>query len=621
MQDAAPGADSVRLGALPTALLCLVPLLAYAHTVSYEFVYDDEIQVLRNPWIRDWSKVGEFFTTDVWAFSRTDRISNYYRPLHMIAHAVGFRLSGLEPEGYHLLNILLHVVSTLLVAAVGLQLTKERPVAVAGGMIFALHPIHAESVTWIAGVTDPLCAVFYFGAVHLYLRDPGGPSGRGTLVATGLLFLCALFAKEMAFTFPLVALWADWCLRRGFRKNRYAVLLGAFAFYGILRVSALGQFAGEHYVLGLNLYERVLSSVVLLAAYVVKLFVPYDISASHVFHPTRSVLEAGFLWSGAALSLFALATWWQRKDRSALFLFGFSILTLLPLMNISGIGENIFADRYLYLPSLGSCLLIPRLIGNAWNLRARSIPVLGKHACYAIISPLLVVYGAVLVRTSFMWRDPLTLCTETLKRSPESGLFTSSLARYYYYRGDYDKAEPLFRKAIELFANQTIANPVRVSWAYAGLGGIHFSQGRLDQAKAYFEKAYRLAPQDASVLQNLGSVNVALRDYAGAFRFFRAALEVNPRDEVIYNNLAALHLNLQQYDRAIRHAQKAVEIYPGFAEAYVNMARAYAASGMIDKARDAYRKAAQADPAKRTVVETALRELAALPTDKQESKP
>lgn len=620
-QDSAPRAGSAGLGVSAAALLCLVALLVYAHTIPYEFVYDDEVQVLRNPWIRDWSKVGEFFTTDVWAFSRTDRVTNYYRPFHMIAHAVGYSLSGLEPEGYHLLNILLHAVSTLLVAAIGLQLTKARFVAVAGGMIFALHPIHAESVTWIAGVTDPLCAVFYFGALYLYLRDPGGSRGRRMFAGTLLLFLGALFSKEMAFTFPLVAFWADRCLRRGWRTNRYAMLLGTFGLYGILRVSALGQFAREHYALGLNLYERALTSVVLLAAYVVKLFVPYDISAFHVFHPTKSILDVRFLWSAAALSLFALAAWWQRTNRSALFLFGFSILTLLPLMNISGVGENVFADRYLYLPSLGSCLLITLAIRGLCNLRPRPIEFLGKSACHVLVSPLLVVFGAVLVPTTFMWRDTLTLCTETLKRSPDSGLFTGMLARYHYYRGDYDKAEPLFRKALELFENQAVADPVHVSRAYAGLGGIHFSQGRLEQAREFFQKAYRLAPQDASVLQNLGSVHVALRDYPAAFKFFQAALEANPRDEVIYNNLAALYLNLGQYDRAIQQAQKAVEIYPRFAEAYVNLARAYAASGMTDRARDAYRRAARADPSKRAVVETALKELAALPAARRKGTP
>jgi tetratricopeptide (TPR) repeat protein len=190
------------------------------------------------------------------------------------------------------------------------------------------------------------------------------------------------------------------------------------------------------------------------------------------------------------------------------------------------------------------------------------------------------------------------------------------LARYYYYRGDYDKAEPLFRKAIELFNNETIADSMGVSGAYAGLGAIHFSQNRLKQAKEYFDKAYGLTPYDAAVLQNLASLNVALHDYPAAIRFFQAAMEANPRNEIVYNNLAALYLNLQQYDRAILHAQKAVEIFPKFGEAYINMARAYAGSGMKDKARDAYQKAVQADPTKKDLVETALKQLEAPPTSK-----
>ena len=167
-------------------LICLVAFLAYVRTLSFDFVYDDEFQVLRNPWIHDWSKVGKFFTTDVWAFARSGVTANYYRPFHMIAHAVGYSLSGLRPEGYHLINIMLHMISTLLVAWIALRLTKDKSVAVLGSLIFALHPIHTESVTWIAAVPDPLCAVFYLGALYLYIGDIEGRRSPWAMALLGL---------------------------------------------------------------------------------------------------------------------------------------------------------------------------------------------------------------------------------------------------------------------------------------------------------------------------------------------------------------------------------------------------------------------------------------------------
>jgi tetratricopeptide (TPR) repeat protein len=587
--------------------LCLVPFLAYVHTVSYDFVWDDEVQILRNPWIHDWSKVGQFFTTDVWAFSRKGNSTNYYRPLHMIAHAAGYSLSGFRPEGYHLMNILLHVVNTLLLALIGLRLTREKSIALLAGALFALHPVHAESVTWIAGVTDPLCALFYFAALYLYLKDPERHGTFRTSAGILLFFFCALLSKEMAVTFPLVALWFDWCLNRKLRWHRYGMMLGVGAAYALLRTSALGQFIPKNSLSHWNSLTGALSLSVLVATYLVKLFIPYGISAFHVFHPVRSILDARFAAGLAALLIFALAAWWRRNDRTAVFLFGFSLLSLLPLMNIGG--ETLYADRYLYIPSLGSCLLIPLLVQYACKRHPAFLPPRGDRYWYILLSPLLLIYGVLLVHASFLWRSSPILYTESLVRSPDSIDATSLLAQYYFYRADYAKAEPLFRRVIELSQDEARENHNLLSAAYAGLGGIQFYRNNLEQAKQYMEKSYDLNPHDEAMLQNFGSVDMLLHDYSDASRLFQEALAANPRNEVAYNNLAAMYVTLGQYPQAIFNAQKAIEIFPNFGKAYINLAEAYEALGMENKAREAYLKAAQVDPAQKAAAGKALEQL------------
>jgi tetratricopeptide (TPR) repeat protein len=566
---------------------------------------------LRNPWIHDWSKVGQFFTTDVWAFSRNGNSTDYYRPLHMIAHAAGYSLSGLKPEGYHLINILLHVINTILVAMIGLRLTREKSIALLGGLLFALHPIHAESVTWIAGVTDPLCAVFYFGALYLYLKDPERRDTFRTLPGILLLFFCALLSKEMAVTFPLVALWSDWRLNRKLRWHRYGMMLGIVAIYAVLRALALGQFIPLSSLSHWNSLNGALSLPVLIATYVVKLFIPYGISGFHVFLPVRSIQDARFATSLAALLIFALAAWWRRNARAAVFLFGFSLMTLLPLINVGG--ETLYADRYLYIPSLGSCLLIPLLIQCAWERRPVFMPSLGNHYLYILLSLPLLIYGSLLVQASFLWRSSPILYTESLKRSPDSIDATNLLAKYYFNQADYVKAEPLYQRVLELSHSKSQENSKLLSAAYAGLGGIEFYRNNLERAKQYMEKSYALNPRDGALLQNLGSVDIMLHDYSDASRLFQEALAANPRSEVIYNNLAAMHVTLGQYPQAISYAQKAIEIYPNFGEAYINMAKAYDGSGMKEKAREAYLKAAQVDPAQKAVAAQALEQLESSP--------
>jgi protein O-mannosyl-transferase len=591
--------------------LCLVSFLIYLHTISYAFVWDDEVQILRNPWIHDWSKVVQFFTTDVWAFSRNSNSTDYYRPLHMIAHTAGYSLSELKPEGYHLINILLHVINTLLVAMIGLRLTREKSIALLGGLLFALHPIHAESVTWIAGVTDPLCAVFYFGALYLYLKDPERRDTFRALSGILLLFFCALLSKEMAVTFPLVALWADWCLNRKPRWHRYGMMLGIATIYAILRASALGHFLPVSSLSHWNSLNGLLSLTVLIATYVVKLFIPYGISGFHVFLPVQGILDPRFVAGLAALLIFAVAAWWRRTDRAALFLSGFVLVSLLPLLNISG--ETLYADRYLYIPSLGSCLLIPLMVWHAWEHRPAFLPSIGKHYMYIILSLPLLIYGSLLVQASFLWRSSPILYSESLKRSPDSIDATNLLAAYYFSQADYAKAELLYQRVLALSPSKSQDNSKLLSAAYSGLGGIEFYRNNLERARQYMEKSYALNPRDGALLQNLGSVDMMLRDYSEASRLFQEALAANPRNEVIYNNLAAMHVTLGQYSQAISNARKAIEIFPNFGEAYINMAKAYDASGMKEKAREAYQKAVQVDPAQKAVATKALEQLESSP--------
>lgn len=608
---AAPPASPVRLSVWAVIIICSVPFLAYIHTVSFDFVYDDDFQILRNPWIHDWSKVGQFFTTDVWSFARKEITTPYYRPFHMIAHAVGFSLSEFKPEGYHLINIVLHVLNSLLVALIALRLTREKSIAILGALIFALHPIHAESVTWIAGVTDPLCSVFYLGALYLYLGDIKGHRSPWAIAGYLLLFLCAMLSKEMAASFLLVAVWSDWCLLRKLRWNRYAMIFAAFCLYLILRISALGQFNPGGGAPSADFINRAPGMFVLFTTYIVKLFVPFGINAFHFFHRVSGILDARFLGSIAALTVFALLAWRQRKNRPALFLFGFILISLIPLINTTGRleGMGLFAERYIYIPSLASCLLIPIIVQSAWRLRPAAIPSFGKHALYLFICPLLLVFGAMLIHLSQMWRDSPTLYTESLKREPENITATNRLAQYYFNRDDYEKAEPLFRRLIELNKNMSTPDKVSLASAYIGLGGIHFNENRMIQAKEYFEEAYKINPNAPAVLTNLGSVNMFLGDYAAATRFMEASLAANPRNAVIHNNLSVMYLRMGQFEKALSSAQRAVEIFPKFGKAHISMGNAYAASGIRDKAREAYKKAMEVDPVEKDTAEEALKEL------------
>jgi tetratricopeptide (TPR) repeat protein len=593
-----------RLGLWESAVICLTALAVSLHTIAFNFVWDDEFQVLRNPWIRDWSRVLQFFTTDVWAFSSTQPKTSFYRPLHMVAHALGYSFSGFHPQGYHLMNIVLHAISAWLAARIALQLTQDRSIALVAGLLFAVHPIHAESVTWIAAITDPLCAVFYFWALLLYLRYSASPEKWREFAIVLALFFLALLAKEMAFAFPLIVIWADWSLERKLYWRRYALLLGVFALYSVLRIFALGL---RHFASHMSVKERSLSVLVLLASDIAKLFVPYGINPYHLFHPTRSLLDVRFPLSVAALALFGLLGWW-RKQPAVLFLTGFAALSLLPTLALVDNLDTVFADRYLYIPSLAACILIPVLAQSAIQSVLRKWPqphsLLARCPLYCVCAPLVVVYAALLIHTSYFWQDDVSLYSS----SPESRPFVDGLASYYYKKGDYEKAEPLFQRLIDLSQNSNLENKQFLAEGYTGLGSIQYSQGRYADARLNLDRAFALNPSDPAMLQNLGSISLMLGDYPSTVAYYKQALAENPRNDLIYYNLSSMYLTIRQNEAAIENARKALEIDPHLSQAYIVMGHAYANMGMKENAIEAFDQAQNIDPEKKATVEAALRQ-------------
>jgi protein O-mannosyl-transferase len=586
------------------AALCLVAFLVYARALSYGFVHDDDAQILRNPWIRNWSHVLRFFFADVGAFTNEQPL-NYYRPFHMLAHAVGYTLSGLQPFGFHLMNILLHCLNTLLVAFFGYRLTRDQTAAAAGGFLFAVHPVHAESVSWIAGIPDPLCAAFYLGTLCLYANQDPSRERKASLFGA-LLFLGALFSKEMAFVLPLLAVWLDLCFGRKLRWERYAAMAAAFGIYTALRMHALSAFQIKMLYIPMQLSDRLLNSVALMGEYLAKAFVPFNINPFHVFHPVVSIGDFRFLLGLLALMALGLGAWFLRNDKKLLFLIGFTPIALLPLLNITGISQNIFADRYLYIPSLGACLLLPLLVQKAARTeRLRSL-VSERKIVLGFAGTVGVLFAFMLHNTTFMWKDNLTLYSETMKRSPDSAPIANCLSVWYYKQGRMKEAEYWCHRAEENEKRAYLQFPELLCEIYVRLAFIYLDDKKGPEAAEYLKKAEQVIPNSPGVLQGLAKLYIMQGNYAEARKACETSLAINPQNDMMQNNLAIILLLNGEIDGAIEHARKAIEIFPQFSDAYMNLARGYAAKGMTGQAVEAYRHAQLLNPALQPEIEREL---------------
>jgi 4-amino-4-deoxy-L-arabinose transferase-like glycosyltransferase len=253
--------------------------LPYLNILFNGFVYDDDAQVLKNPYIRSFRYLKEAFTTAVWSFKGVV-ISNYYRPMMTLGYLLCYKLFGMRAYGFHLVSLLLHVLVVCLVFVVTERLTGARVWALVAGALFALHPIHTESVAWIAAVTDLEVTFFYlltFG-IFLAVARPGGGRSEPMLAAMGGTFLLALLSKEQAMTLPALATIYEHFYREDRSETstsqklaRYAVLWLVGVAYVLFRIRFFGALAPHENFPQLTLQPIVLCAIALIGQYVSKL--------------------------------------------------------------------------------------------------------------------------------------------------------------------------------------------------------------------------------------------------------------------------------------------------------------------------------------------------------------
>ncbi len=555
-------------------LVVLSAVAVYLGTLGHGFVYDDAEQIVRNPWIRDPRSIVAIFTSGSWDYVGVR--SNYYRPVMHLVYTAGYSLFGLWAPGYHLLNVAFHAGAAALVFLVAEHLLARGgrspravlALATAAGLLFATHPIHTEAVAWIGGVPD-LCLTL-FGLLSLYLyatcRDDRIPSATPRYVGSVVAFLLAALSKETALVLPGVLVAYDLAFRRdgvraATRLKGYAPFAAVVLVYLGLRLNALGAFAPVHKHAELTPYELAVNVGPLLAGYLEALVLPLRPSAFHSFTPVTSLLglraSVSMLVTLAAVALGVLLL---VRRRRALLAWALVFLPLLPVIYVPALGDNPFAERYLYLPSVGFVLALAmgaQGVIAAFPRWATGLLVAGAAAVGA--------YSLGTVERNPVWRSDLTLWEDAATKSPDSALVHYNLGAALQASGDRDRAIAAYLRAVELQPGPLPLNNLGVLYREAGAT-------------------------------------------ATAIEVLQRALRYDPRYHPAENNLALAYLDLGLVEPALAHLRAAVQLAPNQADYLNNLGRALEDAGKVGEARQSYEAALRVDPANAT----ARRNLAAL---------
>jgi hypothetical protein len=432
--------------------------LVYANTLGGEFVYDDEQQIVRNTLIQDGSQFWRAMTSDVWSVLNAGEqaFSNYWRPSFVLWMILNFRCFGLQTLGWHLTNITLHLVVIALAFALLRRLAVSRPIAGAIALIFAVHPVHSESVAWISGAPDLLLGAGLLGSLWfvILLQERRTPL-RWTLAI--LLYAVALGAKEIAILYPLIVVATLY--RRDSTHSSRSILITAVPFvvvaisYLITRQTILGtvqQYPEDAASLG----QAILTAPAIFAFYFRQTLVPFWLGPSY---PLRAVSlsnigVANFL---LPLGVCLIAGWLliraARVSQTGRIGLALLLIPLLPAMNIVAFGpEHLVHDRYLYLPLLGFLILvIPPLASLLQRIGGERI-VPPSLLIFVIAMLVSVPLGAQTVRYNRAWTSNLALWEWGVCADPSSAFSYQQYGVHLQEAKRLEDAVAAFNRSIEI---------------------------------------------------------------------------------------------------------------------------------------------------------------------------
>lgn len=575
----------------PAWLIAIIvaQIVPYIPSLRGDFALDDWGIIVRDPLAHSLSNAPRAFLTDfLHGFFGPDVF--YYRPLVTITFQANWAMAGQNPFVFRLTNLLMAIATCILVYVFARRVTRSAFAAGVAGMAFAVLPSHSEAVAWVSGRTDVMSCLFTVAGL-LAFTAAWERSSRFTVasaIATGLLFICALFSKENALTLPLLAAGYVWV--SGERINRKDALKWALAFiipfaiYFIIRRYAVHVTVVKH--MSFLLGKRMLGVGIAYATYLRMLFVPlgscvaYDVFPIGMKYPVLAI--AGW---GVPVGLGVLAVWARRRLPVIAFGAFWILITLLPVSNILPTSGPLPTDRFVFLASVGSSIILGWLAWRMHQLRPKSVRV------WPLVSGALIIWfvvycGALTVVSTRTYMSNIAWARAIAE---QNGRFFRACSGYYFWTsGMLKEAIPEYEAAIR-------CEP-RLAASYYELSAVWRALRQPEKALHTMLLAKeRLGPR-GRVEYNLGLAYAELGRMREAADAFQRAVELQPRYWRAWRNLGKARLRLNEFQGAARAYEIAFSINKLDAQAHVDLGRAYKGAGELAKAKREFESAVSADP-------------------------
>jgi Flp pilus assembly protein TadD len=549
-------------------------LIAYSQVIRFDFVtYDDPDYVTGNPHVRD----GLTWAGITWAFASS--FAGNWFPLTWLSHLLDCSLFGLDSGWHHFTSVLIHTLSALLWFGLLNRLTGARFKSAIVAFLYALHPLHVESVAWIAERKDVLCGLFWVLTLWAYVAYTGVPSAF-RYALTLFLFCLGLMTKPMIVTLPVVLCLLDqWPLRRGIRimeKIPFFVASMAISLVTYLVHREVGATASLSLIPAVVRFEN---SVVSYAAYILQTLWPVDLA---VFYPyPRNSLVVPALVAGLVLAIVTVLVIRAFPLRPYLAVGWFwYVITLLPVIGLIQVGAQARADRYTYIPTIGLAIALVWGISELLKRRPRIQVALAAAICLTCIT--------LTWRQTQYWRDSMSLYRHALEVTTGNWVAHFNLADVLEKRGDFAEATAHLRETVRI-------RP-RFASAYAELGQLLAQHGQPEEALPELRTAALLSPDVAEVHVRLGTVLSMLGRYDEAAVAFSEGIRLQPDNADAHFNFGISLAQGGSLPDAAREFRTTVKLRPADVEAHFNLGIVLARSRQTDEARAEFSDALKINP-------------------------
>ncbi len=569
-------------------VILIATFISYFSSLWGDFTnWDDHVYVRDNPYI------SSLAFDNLRAIFSSNYMGNYH-PLAMLSLTIDYQIFGYNPLGFHLTNLLLHLVNSWLVYMVIKNLTGKQIVAGFAGVLFGVHTLHVESVTWISERKDVLYTLFYLLALQVYILYCRKKEIKWLGLAL-LLFLLSCLSKGQAVTLAPTLILVDIFLGR--KWNSMQVLMEKVPFFilsMIFGMVAIRAQAGADATIMANFpfIQRIAFASYGLLMYVLKLVVPYPLSAYYPYPIVSGGDEVPFGYWLTVIPAIALVAVWiisYKKSKPLFFGISFFLVNIVLLLQLLPVGRAIMADRYAYIPSIGFVFLA------GWYLNERKI--IPSQAMSLIILGVYVIFlGILTFQRGKVWKDSMTLWSDVLEKNSrvpvawynrgnlkiDNGDYQGAIEDYseainvdegywkaYINRGNAKNQMKNYLGAIEDF-NAVLAIDSGAVNAYVNRANSYKLLGDPSRAIQDYDRAIRMNPDQIELYTNRSNTKYELKDYQGALDDISEAIRKKPDYATGYSNRAYIRKAMDDLPGAIEDYTRAIEIKPDNSDYYNN---------------------------------------------------